>query len=59
MDLDVGIAFVILQAHIVKGAVLLDQVHFKDQGFQLRANHDPFDVPDAGNHPAGFVSVIA
>jgi hypothetical protein len=27
-------------------AVLLDQVHFQDQGFQLGAHHDPFDVLD-------------
>ena len=38
--------------------MLFDQVHLEDQRFELRSNHDPFNVPDLADHLAGFVGVI-
>ena len=57
MDFDVGIALVVLQADVVFRPVALDQVHFQDQGFQLRTDHDPLDVDDLAHQPAGLVVV--
>ena len=57
MDFDIRVAFVILQADVVLGPVALDQVHFQDQGFQLRADHDPLEVGDLAHQAAGLVVV--
>ena len=46
MDFDVGVAFVILELDVIKRLVFFDQVHFQDQGFQLRTDDDPFNIPD-------------
>ena len=54
MNLDIGVALVILEADVVMRAVLLDQVHFQDQGFQLRPNHDPLDISDMLDQLARF-----
>ncbi len=53
-DFDVGVAFIIFQANVITRAVLLDQVHLKDERFQLRPDHDPFNVGDIGYQLAGF-----
>ncbi len=75
VHLDVWIALIVLQAHIEMRSMLLDQVHLQDQGFELRANHDPFDVDDivhqlerarvglravkVGTHPVAQVNRLA
>ena len=43
-DLDAQIALVVLQADVVAGLVLLDQVVLEDQGFLLVAGHQGLDV---------------
>jgi len=55
---DVGIPFVVLKADVVIGAVLLDEVHLEDQGFEFGSDDDPFDIADFANHLAGLVRVI-
>ncbi len=55
MDLDIGIAFVILEAYVVLRTVFLDQVHLKDEGFQFGPHHDPFQVFDLCDEFAGLV----
>jgi hypothetical protein len=57
VDFDVGIALVILQAHVEARAVALDQVHLQDERFQLRPDHDPFDVRDFAHQATGLVVV--
>ncbi len=57
MDFYIGVALVVFQPDVVSRAVALDQVHFKDQGFQFRANHDPFEVDDLTHQTAGLVIV--
>lgn len=54
VHLDIGKAFVVLQAHVVSRAVTLDQVHLQNQRFQLRADHDPLDVGDLAHQFLGF-----
>ncbi len=54
VNLDVGVAFVVFQPDVEARAVLLDQVHFQDQRFQLRADHNPFDVGDLADELASF-----
>ena len=44
VDFDVWVALVILEADIVFGAVLLDQVHLKNERLKLRADHDPLNI---------------
>lgn len=39
-------------------AVLLDQVHLQDQGFELRTDSDPFDVDDLAYQLARFLAVL-
>jgi len=56
--LDVGIAFVVLKTHVIKRTVLLDQVHFEDQRFKFRSDHNPFNIPDLTDHLACLVSMI-
>ena len=46
VDFDVRVLFIILQAHVEVRAVLLDQVHLKDQGFKLGIDYNPIDVGD-------------
>jgi len=58
MHLDVGVALVILQADVVARAVLLDQVHLQDEGFQFRSDHDPFDIGDVAHKLAGLVILV-
>ena len=54
VDLDVGVALVILETHVKARLVALDQGHLEDQGFQLGADHDPFDVGDLPHQAACF-----
>jgi hypothetical protein len=46
VDLDVGVALVVFQAHVVARTMFLDQVHLQDQGFELRTDHDPVNIGD-------------
>ena len=54
VDLDVRIALVILEADVVFRAMLLDQVHLKDERLKLRADHDPFNIHDLAHEAAGL-----
>jgi hypothetical protein len=58
VDLDVGVALVVLEADVVARAVLLDEVHLQDQRFELGADHDPLDIGDALDELAGLVVVL-
>ena len=49
MDFDVRVALVILQADVVFGPVLFDQVHLKDKGLKLRPDHNPLDIGNLAN----------
>ncbi len=55
MDLDVGVAFVVLQANVILRFVTLDQRHFQDQRFEFRPDNDPFDVGDIPHQSVGLV----
>ena len=57
MDFDIGIPLVIFETDIIFGAVLLDEVHLKDERFKLRADHDPLNVHDLAHEAAGFAIV--
>jgi hypothetical protein len=54
MNFYIRVALVVLQADVEMWAVLLDQVHFKDQGFQFGTHHDPFNFTDFAHHLARF-----
>ncbi len=54
VNFDVGVTLVIFQADVVVRPVLLDQIHFEDQRFQLGTNHDPLDMVDVAHHLAGL-----
>ena len=54
MDLDIGIAFVILEPDIVLGAMFLDEVHLEDQGLKFRADQDPLQINDLPDEPSRF-----
>src|SRR5690606_20682969 len=43
-----------LQADVVAGTVLLDEVGFQDEGLDLGAGDDVVDVRDVGRHHADF-----
>ena len=57
--LDVGVAFVVLEAHVVTRAVLFDQVHLEDERLEFRADHDPLDVGDVFDQLAGLKVLVA
>ncbi len=50
VNLDVRITFVILQPDVKTRPMFLDQVHFKDQRFKFRTDHDPLQVGDLADH---------
>jgi len=52
MDLYVRVTFVILQAYVVLGTVLLDQVHLEDKRLEFRPDQDPFDMSDLPHQAA-------
>jgi hypothetical protein len=58
MDLDIGVALVILKAHVVARLVALDQVHLEDQRLQLGGDHDPLDVGDLAHELVGFGMLV-
>jgi hypothetical protein len=51
-DLDVGVTFVVFEAHVVARAVLLDQVRLEDQRLQFRVGDDELQVGDVGHNRA-------
>jgi len=55
VDLDVGVILVVLQTDVEEGAVFLDQVQFKDERFQFRTDHNPFNIRDLFHQAAGLV----
>ena len=54
IDADTEIALVILQVHIVAGAVPLDKDILQDQGLFLRVGDDEIDRGDAGDEGLGL-----
>jgi len=58
MDLDVGVALVVLQPHVELRLMALDQRHLEDQRFQLRTDHDPLDIRDLPHQPARFLIML-
>ena len=50
VNLQVGIVFVILEQDVVIRFVLLDQVAFQDQGFQVRFAQEDVEIVDMGDH---------
>ncbi len=57
MDFYVWITFIVFEANVVFRAMLLDQVHLKDERFKFRADHDPFDVHNVA-HEAARLRVV-
>ncbi len=53
-DLDVRVAFVILEPNVVVGPVTLDQVHLQDQRLQLRSGDDEVDAGHMRHHVMGL-----
>ena len=51
VDLDVGIALVVLEPDVELGLVLLDEVTFQQQRFQFRVRRPDFQIGDLGNEP--------
>jgi hypothetical protein len=58
VDLEVGVALVVLEAHIVPGAVLLDQGALEDQRLQLGLGDDIVEVGDVSHHASGLGGVM-
>jgi hypothetical protein len=65
-DDDVGVTLVVLEADVVPGPELLDQVGFQYQRFNLGVGHDHLEVGrlqkhllDAGAEGAGFLKILA
>lgn len=57
MDFDVGITLVVLEADVVFGAVLFDEVHLKDERLQFGPDHDPLDIGDLA-HETPRLSIV-
>ena len=55
VDFYIRVAFVILQPNVEAWTVALDQIHFQDERFELRADHDPFDVRNLAHQAACLV----
>ena len=60
-DLHIGIALVVLEADIIAGTMLLDEVALEDERFHLRACHDGLEIRDFLHHGAHLrrMSLIA
>jgi hypothetical protein len=63
-DGDVGVGLVVPHANVVGRAVLLDEVAFEDEGFDLGLGDDPLEIADladeagdAGSVAGGFLEV--
>jgi len=54
VHLDIGKALVVFKAHIVAWTMPLDQVHFQNQRFQLRADDNPLDIGDLADQFLSF-----
>ena len=49
-NLNIGVGFIILEHGVVLGTMLLDQIVFQHQCFQLRVRDNIFKSADQGNH---------
>ena len=54
MHFDIGITLIVLQPHIEPRSVFLYQIHFQNKRFQLRTNHNPFQIGNMRNQFARF-----
>ena len=54
----IGIALVILEADIIVGTVLLDEVAFQNQSLHLGARHDGLEICNMGNHCPNLGSMV-
>ena len=57
MHFDVGITLIILQTDVVLRAMLLDEVHLKDERLKFRPHYDPFNIGDVAHQAAGLAIV--
>ena len=58
-DLEVEELLVVAVRDIEAGAVLLDQIVLKDQGFDFGVGDDDGEVGDAGNEGSGLIGMVA
>jgi len=57
-DFNIRIAFIVFELNIVLRPILFNQIHFKNQRFQLGFHHNPVDMINMTDHLAGFYRML-
>ena len=58
-DFDIGVATIIFEQDVIARAMLLDEIHFEQQRFELAIGDDDVKIGDFGHHTAVFVGELA
>ena len=58
-DFDIGVAPVVFEQDVVARAMLLDEIHFEQQGFELAIGDNDVEIGNFGHHAAVFVGKLA
>ncbi|GBC90753.1 hypothetical protein HRbin14_01504 [bacterium HR14] len=54
----IGVGLVVPHQHIVRRAVLFDEIAFQNQGFQLAVGNNPLQIGDSAHHAGDFGGLL-